>query len=640
MSVVESNLREGHAMLLVDGLDEISEPSHRLTFVKQLTLFLLRYPTISIILTSREAGFRVVGSALDGIIHKYSLAPFDEDDVMRLTLAWHKEVVGDKPDVKADAERLAASISNTPRVMQLASNPLLLTTLLLVKRWVGSLPTKRSVLYAKAIEVLLATWNVEGHKPLEQDEVLPQLEYVAHAMMIEGVQQLGAEHLKTLLVNSRRAMPELLSYTSVTPNEFLEGVELRSSILMQSGHELLDAVLTPVYEFRHLTFQEYLTAKALVNGHFSGFREADSLVDALRPYIPEYRWKEVIQLALSLAGRRAGAVIEYIVSLAETARGRSEREHDIHAERFGSGGPAGLLLGALIDEVQMSPEVLQKAVDAVLLSSLLRDNVLTAVNGKYGSVVENRARTLFETLPYEAFHLGGLIVKFNYRENNRALSGSLQEAWLAEITQDFSSQRWQSRAEAALCVMEQGWYGARNSAHSAPVRQLQPEEMTHVLGLIDQLTPMLDDSIYQVRICALWAIAWLAERAPNFALSRPQIFAKSLGIWRQSQTRDEAYLASWVIGSSSMVPKELKPFGDASADVLSFLQGVEQTEEGSRHWQPLRNAGKIVAFYLGSEDDLHPVAKDSDYGPTRHLTQLGKHRGIEQSDDQALLFDD
>jgi len=29
----------------------------------------------------------------------------------------------------------------------------------------GTLPTRRALLYSKAVEVLLTTWNVEGHEP-------------------------------------------------------------------------------------------------------------------------------------------------------------------------------------------------------------------------------------------------------------------------------------------------------------------------------------------------------------------------------------------------------------------------------------------------------------------------------------------
>ena len=84
----------------------------------------------------------------------------------RLCRSWHREVVGDTEKVRAEADQLAKSIIRTERIRRFAVNPLLLTTLLLVKRWVGTLPTRRAVLYGKAVEVLLMTWNTEGHDPI------------------------------------------------------------------------------------------------------------------------------------------------------------------------------------------------------------------------------------------------------------------------------------------------------------------------------------------------------------------------------------------------------------------------------------------------------------------------------------------
>jgi len=49
---------------------------------------------------------------------------------------------------------------------------------------------------------------------------------------------------------------------------FIKRVEMRSSLLMVSGHEIEEGTLSPVYEFRHLTFQEYLAARAVVYGHY------------------------------------------------------------------------------------------------------------------------------------------------------------------------------------------------------------------------------------------------------------------------------------------------------------------------------------------------------------------------------------
>ena len=268
MLLVKQAIRNGDALLLIDGLDEISDENARISFVNQLRIFLAIYPTVSIIVSSREAGFRMVGGALAGCCKHYRVADFDNNDIERLTLLWHKEVVGDTAEVRLEAENLARTICDSDRVRRLAQNPLLLTTLLLVKRWVGQLPTRQSVLYGKAIEVLLMTWNVQGYEPLDPEEVVPKLAFIAFAMMKDGVQRISLKRLREILELARKQMPEVLGYAKVGVSEFIERVELRSSILMLSGHEIEDGTLYSMYEFRHLTFQEYLAAKAVVDGYY------------------------------------------------------------------------------------------------------------------------------------------------------------------------------------------------------------------------------------------------------------------------------------------------------------------------------------------------------------------------------------
>lgn len=204
---VDRALLAGRVLLLVDGLDEISDPGDRAAFVCTLRTALQAYPATAAVVTSREAGFRHVAAHLAPVCTQATLSPFDAEDIRRLSVAWHREVVNDTEAVRADAEQLAATIARNDRIQRLAVNPLLLTTLLLVKRWVGSLPTRRAVLYGKAVEVLLITWNVEGHEPIPEEEALPQLCYVASAMMLEGVQKISRPRLAALIQEARDALP-------------------------------------------------------------------------------------------------------------------------------------------------------------------------------------------------------------------------------------------------------------------------------------------------------------------------------------------------------------------------------------------------------------------------------------------------
>src|SRR6185295_17700437 len=197
------------------------------------------------------------------------------------------------------------------RIRLLTENPLLLTTLLVVKRCVGELPRSRTALYREAIRVLVRTWNVEGYAPLDEDETLAQLSYVACAMMEEGIQQIGHKNLLKLLRNCRQELEAELQFARISPQEFIERIEYRSSLVMQTGHEHIDGLLQPVYEFRHLTFQEYLAARGYVEEQYPGRDLGHSLADVLERHFEDEGWREVIGVARGSArdcrrwGRRA-----------------------------------------------------------------------------------------------------------------------------------------------------------------------------------------------------------------------------------------------------------------------------------------------------------------------------------------------
>src|SRR5439155_20880586 len=133
-ALVDRELLAGRVLLLVDGLDEISDPGDRAAFVCTLRTALQAYPDIAMVVTSREAGFRHVAAHLAPVCTHATLSPFDADDIRRLSVAWHREVAGDTDKVRIDAEGLAATIVRNDRINRLAVNPLLLTTLLSVKR--------------------------------------------------------------------------------------------------------------------------------------------------------------------------------------------------------------------------------------------------------------------------------------------------------------------------------------------------------------------------------------------------------------------------------------------------------------------------------------------------------------------------
>jgi energy-coupling factor transporter ATP-binding protein EcfA2 len=407
---VDRALIAGRVLLLVDGIDEISDPGDRAAFVCTLRATLAAYPNIAIVLTSRESGFRHVAAHLSPVCATAKIAAFSPDDIRGLTLRWHTELLGDGPKVRADAENLAESIIANDRIGRLAINPLLLTTLLLVKRWVGSLPTRRAALYGKAVEVLLMTWNTEAHEPISEAEALPQLCYVAAAMMIDGVQTVSRPRLARLLNDARTSLPAELGYVRGTVEDFINRVEDRSSLLIMSGVGLEDGRLLEFFEFRHLTFQEFLTARAVVEGWHPGRAEEDTMATVLSSRLNEPSWCEVIPLAAVLGGKASDQLLADLTAAVDEARRK--------------GGPTGSgrrwpmlnnLFRCVADEAPAKPGTIQASLRSIVSCCDLIDPVtelgFVLARSKYGLEFLAQSERAF-----------GDVGNFHYSSNALAMS--------------------------------------------------------------------------------------------------------------------------------------------------------------------------------------------------------------------------
>lgn len=115
---------------------------------------------------------------------------------------------------------------------------------------------------------VLLNWRREVDEPLDVREAIPQLEYLAYAMCDRGVQQLRQDEILELFARMREEYANVHAARNREPDEFLKRLEARTGILVEAGHARHLGMLMPVYEFRHLTFQEYLAARALVDGRF------------------------------------------------------------------------------------------------------------------------------------------------------------------------------------------------------------------------------------------------------------------------------------------------------------------------------------------------------------------------------------
>ncbi|MBK8783453.1 MAG: NACHT domain-containing protein [Anaerolineales bacterium] len=159
-------IEHGKAVILLDGLDEVQ--SNRAALVQKVEAF--SHDVIArgnrVLVTSRIVGYRDASlSAQNWSL--YTLLDFTPEAIRTFAnqwcLAFEKSTLGDTPEAekaaKAETESLLEALRTNPGVERLASNPLLLTILALIKRQGVELPKSRIKLYDRYLETLIDAWN-------------------------------------------------------------------------------------------------------------------------------------------------------------------------------------------------------------------------------------------------------------------------------------------------------------------------------------------------------------------------------------------------------------------------------------------------------------------------------------------------
>lgn len=512
-ALVEDSLQEGKALLLVDGLDEISNENYRVRFVNQLRTFVATYPNTHLIITSRIAGFRAVAGTLVSYCEQYSIADFDKKQISLLSIKWHKAVLGESGQPEEESQKVCDIIFNDPRIIVLAENPLLLTTLLFVKRWVGYLPTKKCQLYAEMIKLLLVTWNAVAHDRLDIDETEPQLAYVAYSMTVQGRQTITKDALEKCINDARNSLPELLSYTKVSASKFIDQVEERSSLLIQVGlDENERGQLAPSYEFSHLSFQEYLTAKSVAEGWVPALSDSSPL-GVLKPHINEEHWKEVVPLVAVLIGRSAKEVVGYLVSLSNEI---IANENIIEEQNIKNQLAPFHLANCIAAEVPMSQELLEISIVTVVKCHKVIDGLrgpgnYIAVSSIYRIILKSKYGGIFqETIRKTVFDrlYGNNIEEFIVAWAEKLEILCEPDLTLSEILQLLTSEDCEIQVTGALQMM---LFAYSNRPKKSPPKRntgIENEDINLIEGIYCAINKLLKTDDELCIYSAAWCIAW------------------------------------------------------------------------------------------------------------------------------------
>jgi hypothetical protein len=330
--LVIKQINNGYAMILFDGLDEIKDASSRSKFINQVKRFADEYKNVNIVMSSRLVGFKQITNNLFASFHRWLILPFNKKEIEHLCICWHQILFPSDEDFIKSAKKLSDAILSNDRIYKLAQVPILLTTLLLVnKQHGGRLPIRRTELYSKAIEVLLNTWGVAIRKSIDPRKALPHLAYLAHKMMFgDGSQKIGETKLLDILNEAQRNLERYSLYSLTASNndsmffkdtyDFIDKIEDRSSLLVNRGYRIKEGSNQNEreYEFLHLTFQEFLTAYAIINRHYPKASDNSNINDCFEGNWENPTFKEVILLTSVLTdGWGASKMIQKILKRLE-----------------------------------------------------------------------------------------------------------------------------------------------------------------------------------------------------------------------------------------------------------------------------------------------------------------------------------
>lgn len=278
----DHQLKRGRCLVMFDGLDEVIAPEDRLEFANWIKSQIEIYGNNRFIVTSRPFGYK--NNPISGVM-VLEMRPFTNEQVKQFIINWYTahEIISaraDNPKVRKraheGAEDLFKRLRDTPSLLALAANPLLLTMIATVHRYYGSLPVLRVELYAQICRVFLgireqAKGLMVEMSPAQKQRVLQSLAY--YLMRTKKSELPVAEAI--------RVINEPLKGTGVAVEGpvFLRQLEEISGLLVERE--------AGIYSFTHQTFQEYLAAVYI---------KEQRLEHRLLSHINDSWWHETIRL--------------------------------------------------------------------------------------------------------------------------------------------------------------------------------------------------------------------------------------------------------------------------------------------------------------------------------------------------------
>lgn len=284
-------LQSGKTLILLDGLDEVRDADSS-RVLRQIRDFSQQFSQNQFVITCRIA-------AREYTFEKFTeleIADFDDEQIADFSSKWFHS----KND-PIKAERFLQKLREDAPILELATNPLLLTLLCLVFEDSGSFPSNRAELYQNGVDVLLKKWDVKRN--IEREQVYKRLSLKRKEDLLSHIARTTFE-AGNYFFKQREVERYISQYIQNLPDASTDpqALELDSAAVLKSieaQHGLFVERARGIYSFSHLTFHEYFTARKIVSS-CNPYATDDPTLQALVSYLTERRWREVFLLVVEM----------------------------------------------------------------------------------------------------------------------------------------------------------------------------------------------------------------------------------------------------------------------------------------------------------------------------------------------------
>ena len=285
--VIEMLLDEGKALVLFDGLDEVTQVGRvRHERIRQIVDFSNKYYNSQVCVTCRTAA---EDFSFDHFTY-VEIADFEPEQQIEFIKKWYGN------ETKKLTKYLEQwSKPSNEKLRELAETPLLLALLCLAFDETLEFPRRKVDLYKESIDALLKRWD--SSRSIFRDSTYKNLSISRKEQLLSRIAAETFQDGKYLFQEADVAKIVAGFLKQLPPAEVESYLEPEAAVrAIEAQHGLLIERAMGIFSFSHLTFHEYFVAQYIVDnsgkGTVSNLVTTDNIGDA--------RWREVFLLTASM----------------------------------------------------------------------------------------------------------------------------------------------------------------------------------------------------------------------------------------------------------------------------------------------------------------------------------------------------